>query len=51
MNDGIVFEIIEEETITPVRDAEIKALLFEAFPDGRESFSRSRHWHGSAPLY
>jgi predicted N-acetyltransferase YhbS len=50
-DDGIVFEVIEEETITPAQDAEIKALLFKAFPDGLTSFSATRHWHGSAPLY
>ena len=51
MTDDIVLETIDEETISPARDAEIKQMLFEAFPDGVESFTETRHWHGSAPLY
>jgi predicted N-acetyltransferase YhbS len=49
--DRLVFEIIEEVAITPAQNREIKALLFEAFPDGRTAFAETRHWHGSAPQY
>ena len=50
-DNRLAFEIIDEAKITPAQDAEIRALLFEAFPDGRTSFAETRHWHGSAPQY
>lgn len=50
-DETIAFEIIDEAVITPAQDAEIKALLLKAFAAEVETFSKSRHWHGSAPLY
>ena len=49
--DAIAFEIIEEAAISPAQDAEIKTLLVKAFDAEVDTFSKSRHWHGSAPLY
>ena len=44
-------ELIEEPDMPPDIDAAIKKLLCDCFPPDVEQFSRSRHWHGSAPAY
>jgi N-acetylglutamate synthase-like GNAT family acetyltransferase len=44
-------DLIEESDMPPEIDAAIKGLLCECFGPDVEEFSRSRHWHGSAPNY
>lgn len=44
-------ELIEETDMTPATDAAIKRLLCDCFPPDVEEFSKSRHWHGTAPAY
>jgi len=44
-------KVIEERDISAETDAAIKALLCECFPRDAAAFSRSRHWHGTAPAY
>jgi len=51
IDDDMTLETLEEESISPAQDAEIRSMLFEAFPDGATSFAETRHWHGSAPEY
>ena len=43
--------IIDESAMPAARDAAIRALLCECFPPDAAVFSRTRHWHGSAPAY
>jgi len=44
-------ELIEEPDMHREVDAAIRRLLCECFPPDVEEFSKSRHWHGSAPAY
>jgi len=44
-------ELIEEKDMSPENDAAIKRLLCECFPPDVQTFSKSRYWHGSAPIY
>lgn len=44
-------ELIEESDMPLKIDAAIRRLLCECFIPDTEEFSRSRHWHGSAPAY
>jgi len=48
---GMNLELIEEADMTPETDAAIKRLLCACFPPDVDAFSKSRHWHGSAPAY
>jgi len=47
----LTIEIIEESHISAALDAELRAFLMRAFPDGDASFAQTRYWHGSAPVY
>ncbi len=44
-------DVIDESRMPAAVDAAIRTLLCECFPDDVESFRRTRHWHGCAPLY
>jgi predicted N-acetyltransferase YhbS len=47
----LTVETAEEFQLSAALDAEIRAFLLRAFPDGATAFARTRHWHGSAPAY
>ena len=42
-------ELVEESGIDPATDAAVRELLCACYPGDGAVFSRSRHWHGSAP--
>ncbi len=42
---------MDEDAIEPALDTDIKTLLTACFPEDRDTFARSRHWHGSAPAF
>lgn len=44
-------EIIDETQLSVADDREIRTLLCTCFPPDVVEFSRSRHWHGSAPEF
>ena len=49
--NDIPLERVEESQIAPLLDAAIRELLRTCFPADAELFSRTRHWHGSAPAW
>jgi GNAT superfamily N-acetyltransferase len=46
-----MLETISELELTSELDAAIRDLLCRCFPPDVSIFSKSRHWHGSAPAY
>lgn len=46
-----MLETIPEQELTRETDAAIRELLCRCFPPDVPVFSRTRHWHGSAPAY
>lgn len=43
--------VVDEARMPPATDAAIKKLLCDCFPADVAVFSRTRHWHGCAPLF
>jgi predicted N-acetyltransferase YhbS len=48
---GFDLKLTDEPVMGAALDAEIKQLLCRCFPPDVEVFSKSRHWHGTAPAY
>ena len=44
-------KLIEEKDMSPAMDQAIRDLLCVCFPPDVAAFSKTRHWHGSAPAY
>jgi predicted N-acetyltransferase YhbS len=44
-------KVIEEDKMTPEKDAAIRQLLCGCFPEDAVIFRKTRHWHGSAPAF
>src|SRR5512143_1456449 len=44
-------DVVNESAMAPDLDRAIRILLCDCFPPDVEVFSRTRHWHGSAPDY
>lgn len=43
--------VVDEARMPPATDAAIRRLLCDCFPADVAVFSRTRHWHGCAPLF
>jgi predicted N-acetyltransferase YhbS len=50
-NRKFALELIEESGMTPATDVAIRALLCRCFSPDTGVFSKTRYWHGSAPVY
>lgn len=48
---GFALRLVEESRMDPATDAAIRRLLCECFPPDVPVFSKTRHWHGTAPAY
>jgi predicted N-acetyltransferase YhbS len=46
-----MFEVVDESLVSVALDGAIRDLLVVCFPADTATFSRTRYWHGSAPVF